>query len=92
MNFNDNEHEDDAIFDNDTITKKYEEIMKQSTSSETYKKYMLWKNYMQSPICDLKRNAVGDKKGWVFKNIYNNYFFIVLEKYVQKMVLINYVN
>ena len=94
MNFNDNEHEDDAIFDNDTITKKYEEITKQSTYFETYKKYILWRNYMKSPICDLKRNAVGDKKGWDgYLEIYIIIIFvIVLEKYAQKMVLIKYVN
>ena len=80
LNFNDKEHEDDAIFDNDTITKKYEEITKQSTYFETYKKYILWRNYMKSPICDLKRNAVGDKKGWVFRNIYNNYFCYCIGK------------
>ena len=92
LNLNDSENEDDEIFDEDFLLRKYNIILKKSESSETYKNYMLWRNYMKSPICDLKRNAVGDKKGWVFKNIYNNYFFIVLEKYVQKMVLINYVN
>jgi hypothetical protein len=78
LNFNDNEHEDDAIFDNDTITKKYEE--KHLKSFKNIKKNMLWRNYMQSPICDLKRNVVGDKNGWVFKNIYNNYFCYCIGK------------
>ena len=29
---------------------------------------------MKEPICDVKRNSIGDSNGWVFRNIYNNYF------------------
>ena len=74
INLNDNEHENDTIFDNDIITKEYNAIKEKSTSIKTYKNYILWRNYMKSPICNLKRNAIGDMKGWVFRNIYNNYF------------------
>ena len=69
LNLNDSEHEDDEIFDEDFLLRKYNIILKKSESSGTYKNYMLWRNYMKSPVCDLKRNAVGDKKGWIFQNI-----------------------
>jgi len=85
LNLNDSENEDDEIFDEDFLLRKYNIILKKSESSETYKNYMLWRNYMKSPICDLKRNAVGDKKGWIFQNIYNNYFCYCIGKTCPKI-------
>ena len=74
INLNDSKHENNDIFSPSVLSKEYNEIEEKSRHKDHYRNYILKRNYMKNPICDLKRNSVGDKKGWLFKNIYNNYF------------------
>ena len=74
VNLNDKSHENDKIFSPAFISNEFNEMEEKTRNKKIYMNYILKRNYMKNPKCDLKRNAIGDKKGWVFKNIYNNYF------------------
>ena len=74
INLSDYSHENNSIFSPDLIFKAYSLISKKSRDKRLYRNYNLKRNYMKEPICDVKRNSIGDSNGWVFRNIYNNYF------------------
>ena len=84
INYNSPNNINDDIFDNEFVETKYEMISKKVNDPINKDKYKLKKYYMKPPICDLKRNAIGDDDGWVFKNLYNNYFCYCIGKHCIK--------
>jgi hypothetical protein len=87
VNLEDKAHENDTIFSPRFISTEFNEMEEKTRNKKTHMNYLLRRNYIKNPKCDLKRNSVGDKKGWVFRNIYNNYFcYCIGGKCVKKEV------
>ena len=80
INLEEPSHINDDIFDNEFVETKYEILLKKTKDPKNSDKYKLLKYYMKLPISDLKRYAYEDSTGWIFKNIYNNYFCYCLGK------------
>ena len=80
INLNDTTHENDLIFSPKYVSDEYNKLEKETVDKELYKNHILTRNYMKIPTCSLKRNAVEDKKGWLFRNLYNNYFCYCIGK------------
>ena len=80
INLNDITHQNDTIFSPEFVSNEYNKLVKNTMDKELYRNHILTRNYMKSPFCNLKRNVVEERKGWVFKNLYNNYFCYCIGK------------
>ena len=82
VNLNDTKHRNDTIFDPDFINNEYNKIAEKTKSKETYRANILKRSYIREPIANLKRSVHRQSKkgGWIFKNIYNNYFCFCVGK------------
>ena len=76
VNLTDSFHKNDTIFDPTFINDEYNKLVEITKNKETRKNYVLKRNYMKTPFVELKRavHNVSKKGGWIFRNIYNNYF------------------
>ena len=80
INLKDNSHENDTIFSPSFISKEFDKFDKRTRNKKLNMNYILTRNYMKKPVCDLKRNSLDKKKGWTFRNLYNNYFCFCVGK------------
>ena len=87
INLNDTNHRNDEIFDPNFINDEYEKILAKTRRKETYFDNVLKRNYIKAPIANLKRSihSQSRKGGWIFKNIYNNYFCFCVGKSCTKV-------
>ena len=97
INLNDTNHINDKIFDPNFVKDEYLRKHSKTKRIDTYRDNVLKKNYMKAPISDLKRSVHRQSKkgGWIYKNIYNNYFcFCVgkrcLKEEVKQMCKLNF--
>ena len=97
INLSDTNHINDKIFDPNFVKDEYLRKYSKTKRRDTYKDNLLKKNYMKAPISDLKRSVHRQSKkgGWIYKNIYNNYFcFCVgkrcLKEEVKQMCKLNF--
>ena len=97
INLSDTNHINDKIFDPNFVKDEYLRNHSKTRRRDTYKDNLLKKNYMKAPISDLKRSVHRQSKkgGWIYKNIYNNYFcFCVgkrcLKEEVKQMCKLNF--
>jgi len=97
INLSDTNHINDIIFDPNFVKDEYLREHSKTKRRDTYKDNLLKKNYMKAPISDLKRSVHRQSKkgGWIYKNIYNNYFcFCVgkrcLKEEVKQMCKLNF--
>ena len=97
INLSDTNHINDKIFDPNFVKDEYLRKHSKTKKIDTYKDNLLKKNYMKAPISDLKRSVHRQSKkgGWIYKNIYNNYFcFCVgkrcLKEEVKQMCKLNF--
>ena len=76
VNLTDSFHKNDTIFDPTFINGEYNKLVEITKNKETLKNYVLKRNYMKTPFVELKRAVHSESKkgGWIFRNIYNNYF------------------
>ena len=76
INLSDESHRNDDLFDFNFIKNEYNEIVAKVRNKETFKENILKKNYIKTPNANLKRSIHSQSKkgGWIFRNIYNNYF------------------
>ena len=81
FDLNDIRYKNDSIFDPIEMQKIYYNFI-----NETYNQNIttLKKSYTREGSPELKRKIFEDKNGWIFENIYNNYFcFCIGEKCLQ---------
>ena len=97
INLSDTNHINDKIFDLNFVKDEYLRNHSKTKRRDTYKDNLLKINYMKAPISDLKRSVHRQSKkgGWIYKNIYNNYFcFCVgkrcLKEEVKQMCKLNF--
>ena len=97
INLSDTNHINDKIFDPNFVKDEYLRNHSKTRRRDTYKDNVLKNNYMKDPISDLKRSVHRQSKkgGWIYKNIYNNYFcFCVgkrcLKEEVKQMCKLNF--
>ena len=97
INLSDTNHINDKIFDPNFVKDEYLRNHSKTRRRDTYKDNLLKQNYMKAPISDLKRSVHRQSKkgGWIYKNIYNNYFcFCVgkrcLKEEVKQMCKLNF--
>jgi len=82
INLNDTNHRKDEIFDPNIINDEYNNILSKTRRRDLYLDNLLKRNYIKAPIANLKRSvhSQSNKGGWIFKNIYNNYFCFCVGK------------
>ena len=84
MNFKDQNHLNDDIFDCDFVEENYDILLRNSKNPLYKANYRLKSYYMKKPECNLKRKAIEDNEGWIYKNLYNNYFCFCVGKHCTK--------
>lgn len=80
INYTDLNHINDTLFDPDIIKQEYEKEIQEINKNEFNKSFYLKKEYIRTPIIDLRRNNITKDSNWTFNNYYNDYFCYCIGK------------